>query len=230
MSRFLRLGAPLLLALAAVLLLPHAWAVRPLWLLVTALHEAGHGAMAVLLGGTVTSFHVNLDAGGWCGYTIEPTLLKTLLVAGAGYTGSLLAGLSMLWLAAWSRHDRWFLAALGAVLLYLSWLCLSSLSLFGTLFCAGTGLGFLVLARLPLGGVHDFLLRLVGAFCAFLSVLDIKDDLVDRTVAESDGSAIARVLHLPASWVGMGWLVAATVLLAAGLWFSFKAERGGAKG
>lgn len=227
MKRALRILAPLLLALAAVLFFSHAWAVRPLWLLVTALHEAGHGLMAVLLGGTITSFHVNLDAGGWCGYAIAPTFLNHLLVAGAGYTGSLVAGLAMLVVAAWTRHDRWFLAGLGAVLLYLSWLCLSSLSLFGTLFCAGTGLLFLVLSRLPLGAVHDFLLRLTGAFCAFLSIADIKDDLVDRTVPGSDGAVIAQTLHLPASWVGMVWMALAVLLLAAGLWLAFRLEERG---
>lgn len=224
--RAVRSLLPLLLALGTVLFLPHALAVRPLWLLVTALHEASHGLAAVLLGGRITSFHVNADAGGWCGYVIEPTFLRTLLVAGAGYTGSLLAGLAMVAAAAWTRRDRWFLAILGGVLLALAWLCLSSLSLFGTLFCAGTGLGFLVLSRLPLGALHDFLLRLTGGFCAFLSVADLKDDLVDRTVAQSDGSAIARALHLPAAAVGWGWLVLALALLAAGLWLSFRLERG----
>lgn len=225
MNRLLAL-LPLAIAAAAVVLFPHSMAVRPLWLLVTALHEACHGLMAVLLGGTITSFHVNMNAGGWCGYSIEPSFLKTLLVAGAGYTGSLVVGGGLLVIAARSRHDRWFLAILGLVLLYLSWLCLKSAGLFGTLFCAGTGLGFLVLAKLPLGAVHDFLLRLTGAACAFLAVRDIKDDLVDRTVKGSDGDVIATALHMPAFAVGVVWLSLAALLLGFFLLLAFQVDRG----
>lgn len=225
MNRLLAL-LPLVLAAVAVLFFQHAAAVRPLWLLVTALHEACHGLMAVVLGGTITSFHVNMDAGGWCGYSIEPSFLKSLLVAGAGYTGSLIVGGLLLVIAARSRHDRWFLAILGLALLYLSWLCLKSAGLFGTLFCAGTGLGFLVLAKLPLGAVHDFLLRLTGSACAFLAVRDIKDDLVDRTVKGSDGDVVASSLHMPAFAVGVVWLGLAALLLGFFLLLAFQVDRG----
>jgi predicted small integral membrane protein len=217
---------PLALAAVAVTFFSDAVAVRPLWLLVTALHEACHGLMAVALGGTITSFHVNANAGGWCGYVIEPSFLKTILVAGAGYTGSLVVGGLLLVVAARSRQDRWFLLLLGLILLYLAWLCLKSASLFGILFCAGTGLSFIVLARLPLGAVHDFLLRLTGAACAFLSVRDIKDDLVDRAVKGSDGDAIASALHIPAYLVGLAWLGLAGFLLALFLFWSYRVDRG----
>lgn len=222
-----RLLPPLLLALLAFAF-PHSLAVRPLWLLVTALHEGCHGLAAVALGGTITSFHVNLDAGGWCGYSIAPSFLNTLIVASAGYTGSLLAGGAMFVLAAWSRHDRWFLAALGGVLLYLSWLCLTSVSLFGTLFCAATGMVYLVLAKLPLGQVHDFLLRFTGLACALISLRDIKDDLVDRTVPGSDGYVISQTLHLPAHFIGLVWLGVAVLVLGALIVLSVRLEAGAA--
>ena len=218
---------PLLLALAAVFF-SHSLVVLPLWLLVTALHEACHGLAAVVLGGHVTSYHVNMDAGGWCGYTIVPSLFRTVVVAGAGYTGSVLIGGSLLVVAARSRHDRWFLAALGALLVFLSLLCLTSASWFGTAFCAATGTLFLVLAKLPLGNAHDFLLRLVGLSCAFMGAWDIKDDLVDRTVSGSDGDVIAQTLHLPPFVVGVIWLSGAVVLILLFLRWSVQHERGAA--
>ena len=223
--RVKRLLAPLLFALAAFFF-PDSMAVRPLWLLVTALHEACHGLVATLLGGTITSFHVNMNAGGWCGYSMPDSLWRTLLVASAGYTGSLVVGGLLLVAAARTRHDRWFLGALGLVLLYLSWLCLTSASLFGTLFCASTGVVFLVLARLRLGAVHDFLLRTIGLSCALMATRDIKDDLVDRTVQGSDADAIARLLHVPTYPVGVAWLVVATLLVGFFLWWAIKVDSG----
>jgi predicted small integral membrane protein len=176
------------------------------------------------LGGTITSFHVNLDAGGWCGYSIRPGFFNTLIVAAAGYTGSFLAGGLLFVLAAWSRRDRWYLGILGGVLLYLSWLCLTSASLFGTVFCAATGIVYLVLAKLPLGGAHDFLLRLTGISIALISLSDIKDDLVDRTVAGSDGYVISQTLHLPAHFIGLVWLGVGVIMMGVLLFLSVKVE------
>jgi hypothetical protein len=128
--------------------------------------------------------------------------------------------------AARSRLDRWFLAALGVLLLVLSYLCLRSAGLFGTGFCAVTGGAFLVLAKLELGRAHDFLLRLVGLSCASMAAWDIKDDLVDRTVAGSDADAIASMLHVPTLWVGVAWLALAVVLLGVFLRWAARVERG----
>lgn len=199
---------------------------RPLWLLVTALHEASHGLAAVLLGGEITSFHVNLDAGGWCGYRMAPSFFRELMVASAGYTGSLLIGGILLVIASATKKDRWVLAAFGLVLLYLSWLCLKSAGLFGTLFCAATGAAFIGLARAPLGQVHDFILRTVALCCMFMAAWDVKDDLVDRTVEGSDGYVIAHMLHVPSLWVGVGWLVVSIVLAILFLRWSAKVEKG----
>lgn len=199
---------------------------RPLWLLVTALHEASHGLAAVLLGGEITSFHVNLDAGGWCGYRMAPSFLRTLVVASAGYTGSLVIGGLLLVTAAATKKDRWVLAAFGIVLLYLSWMCLKSAGVFGTLFCAATGMAFLGLARAPLGQVHDFLLRTVALCCMFMAAWDVKDDLVDRTVEGSDADVIAKMFHVPTLWVGVAWLVVSVVLLGLFLRWSAKVEKG----
>lgn len=217
---------PALLIAVLALVFSHSWFVRPLWLLVTALHEASHGAMAILLGGRIVSFQVNLDAGGWCGYQMSPDLWRKLLVAAAGYSGSLCIGGFLLVIAAWTRRDRYFLAALGILLLVLSWLCLVSAGWFGTAFCAGTGALFLVLARLELGQVHDFLLRTIAASCMTMAAWDVKDDLVDRTVAGSDADVIASLLHVPTLWVGICWLVASLVAGGFFLRWSAKVERG----
>ncbi|HNY32772.1 MAG TPA: M50 family metallopeptidase [Fibrobacteria bacterium] len=199
---------------------------RPLWLLVTALHEASHGLAVVMLGGEITSFRVNLDAGGWCGYRMEPSYLRELIVASAGYTGSLLIGGILLVLASATKKDRWVLAAFGLLLIYLSWLCLKNAGWFGTLFCAGTGLAFLGLARASLGQVHDFVLRTVALCCMLMAAWDVKDDLVDRTVEGSDGYVISKILHIPSLWVGVAWLVVSIALVALFLRWSAKVEKG----
>jgi hypothetical protein len=98
-----------------------------------------------------------------------------------------------------------------------------------TWFGMGFGLLFgtaMVLAAwwLP-GAVNDLLLRFLGLASVLYAVIDIKEDLISRTVPGSDAYAMSRELFLPPVFWGVLWMVLA---LAAAALFLYLAGRGDA--
>jgi hypothetical protein len=203
--------------LLATLLFWNSPVLYPVKAFVVLLHELGHGAAAVLTGGTIDRIELSADLGGVCwsrgGWR--------LLVLPAGYLGSMLFGGLILLAASRSRHDRLLAAGLGLALLVLT------IVFVRTLFGIGFGLLFgtalvLVASWLP-GAVNDLLLRFLGLASVLYAVIDIKEDLISRSVPGSDAYAMSRELFLPPVFWGVLWMVLA---LAAAALFLYLAGRG----
>ena len=191
----------------------------PLRVFVVLLHELGHGLAAVLTGGTIERIAVNADLSGVCwsrgGWR--------LVILPAGYLGSMLFGGLILVAAARLRHDRLLAALLGLAVLALSAVFVRTA--FGLLFGLGFGAGLVAAAVVLPAAVNDLLLKTLGLTSVLYAVIDIKEDLITRTVAGSDAYAMSRELGLPPVFWGLVWITLALVAALLVLWIAARGER-----
>ncbi len=189
----------------------------PIKVFVVLLHELGHGLAAVISGGRIVRIELSANLGGVCwsqgGWR--------LLVLPAGYIGSMVLGGMILLSAARTRHDKLIstLVGVGTVLVTL----LFVRSLFGFAFGLGFGAAMIAAGRLLPEKINDLWLKFLGLTSAMYAVIDIKEDLISRTVPGSDAYAMAEILPLPPTFWGVLWLIIALVV---GAWLVVVAARG----
>ena len=185
--------------------------VYPVKVLVVLFHEVSHGLMAVLTGGKVESITVDSDLGG----LMTARGGRTLAILPAGYLGSMAWGAALELGAAWTSQRRLISFLLGAALVAVTLVYVRSA--FGL--ASGLLFGFLlVLAGVRLSeGFNDVLLSFLGLTSMLFALLDIRDDLVSRTVAGSDAAVFSQYLPLPpvvwgVIWGGLALVVSVWVL------------------
>lgn len=198
-----------------------SWLLYPVKVFVVLLHELGHGVAAVLTGGEVLRIELSSDLGGVCwsrgGWR--------LAVLPAGYLGSMLFGGLILVAASRVREDALLAAGLGVGVLALTLALVRTPFgvLFGLLFGAALLLAAWVLPRVA----NDLLVKFLGLTSILYAVIDIKEDLIVRTVPGSDAHAMSRELFGPPIFWGGLWMLLA---LAAAVVFLVLAARGSGSG
>ena len=205
-----RLLLPLGLGLLA-LLLWDTFVVYPFRLFVVFLHEISHGLGAVVTGGEIVSIGLGFDEGGVC-------LTRggsRFVVLNAGYLGSLLWGAFFLVLGAKRRQARSVIGAVGLFALVVTLLYVRTW--FGFFYGLAAGLALVAVASRLKPVVSEVLLATLGATSCLYAVWDVASDVLLRTVAQSDASALARLTGVPALlwgvlWIGLSLAVLGTVL------------------
>lgn len=203
-----RLGLIAGLFVAALVLWPTPL-LFPVKVLVVFAHELSHGLAAVLTGGSIDRIELSPALGGVC-YTRGGW---RVVILSAGYLGSCAFGGALLWSASRTRFDREISRALGAALLVVTVVWVRSL--FG--FASGLLFGGLLLAsgtRLP-ERFNDALLSFIGLTSMMYAIIDIKEDLLVRTVPCSDAYQLSLILPLPPALWGLIWAGLSVGMLAA---------------
>jgi hypothetical protein len=185
----------------------------PVKLFVVVLHEMSHGLAAVLCGGRIVEIKIDPRIGGLCTSMIPGGSLTHIFVASAGYLGSMFWGALILIIGARSRYDRYISLVIGLVVLFLTLLYVREL--FGFVFCTLFGLFMLASFRFLPDWWNDGMVKFLGMSSCLYAIVDIKEDLIDRSGIGSDADAIARMLGFPALSVAIGvlWIIAALVIL-----------------
>lgn len=183
----------------------------PIRIFVVLLHELGHALAAVLTGGSVVRIELVAAEGG----TAWTQGGSRFLVLNAGYLGSLLFGVAILYA---SRRTRWapptlFVIAavvLGVTLFYLR-------PLFSFSFAYGVGASAALWALVRYGGpeLQRFVLHLLGVFSCLYAFFDIRDDILnlDRLGGVSDATMLAELTFIPSFVWGIAWIGASLALL-----------------
>jgi hypothetical protein len=109
--------------------------------------------------------------------------------------------------AARMRRDSRLAVVLGLAVLAITLLLVRTL--FGVLFGLGFGIVLLASARWLPDAVNDLLLKFLGMASVLYAAIDIKEDLIDRTVPGSDAYAMSRELFLPPVFWGALWMALA---------------------
>ncbi|HNS09824.1 MAG TPA: M50 family metallopeptidase [Candidatus Ozemobacteraceae bacterium] len=193
---------PLVLFLVAVYFWDSA-IVLPIKYLTVFFHELSHGLAAVFTGGSIVRIELNANQGGVCWTTGG----IRFIVISAGYLGSLLWGCLILLGAVKTRFDQQITAGLGVLLLGVTLIWVRNLE--GIIICVLTGFGLLALAAYSNEKICDQFLKFLGLTSCFYVLIDIKEDLIDRSVRGSDAYKIGEMLFMPDWLVGIVWLLIA---------------------
>lgn len=203
----------------AVLLLWDFAFLYPIKIFVVLVHEAGHGLAALLTGGSIERIEITPDLGGVCwsrgGWR--------LLVLPAGYLGSMAFGGLLLILAARTRHDRYISMVLGALVVVLTLLYVRNG--FGFLFGLLFGVAMVAAGKFLSEQLNDVFLKFLGLTSSLYAIIDIKEDLISRTVPGSDAYAMAQELLLPPVFWGVLWIAIALLATCAFVWIAVTSKK-----
>ncbi len=174
--------------------------VLPLKLFVVFLHEISHGVAAVASGGRIERILIDLDQGGAC-HCGGGSPFVTL---SAGYLGSLAWGLGLTWMARFDRAAPWTVAAVGAATGLITLAFVRSMA--GFLFGLAFAVLLLVASRQLPGRWNARLLYALGLTSCLYAILDIKSDILDRPMIDSDARMLAELTGVPTVVWGFLWI------------------------
>lgn len=231
--------ALLLTVVAAAVVSLFLWdtlAIYPFRLLVTLMHETGHGLAAKLVGGHVVSVTISPREGGLTMSAYEPTLLKRMIVSSSGYVGSSLAGALLLVGAGRMRSGRTLLWGLVVWLLVVAfvWVPFFPPEIQGGAakasgFSRTDGLftmGFVVVVAAALGLIASkapvLMRQITVVWIATLSCLSALQDVkglfgYGLSGSGSDADNMSQITHLPAALWAAAWMLLSLAAIAFGL-------------
>jgi hypothetical protein len=201
----------------------------PFRILVTFVHEAGHGLTAVLTGGTFYTFQLYGDGSG-VAYTSGGS---TFLIPQMGYLGAALFGAILLY--ATNRVRNVNLVSLGTgvffigvALIFASRSTGSIMGLAGTLFALASGfaigVGFLALGRHGTRKTNLFALNAVAFIVGFNAINDVWSLMGNRSVTiqnvPNDALAIATATRTPVEFWIILWTLLALVMMGISVYFA----------
>jgi len=190
----------------------HNPALAPFKLLVVLMHESGHAAASLLVGGSVKSIVVMPNEGGLTQSLIPATMLRRIIVSSGGYVGSTISGCVLLLVAARSKEARWPLLALAGWTTALIVLWVRDLFTLG--FALAWTLLLVAAARFAPPLLRRGLLVFTATFSALYAIFDIKDDLLRFGPAVgSDADHLAEITFIPAIVWGVGWGLLSLLIL-----------------
>lgn len=192
--------------------------VYPLKVLTVFFHEISHGLGAIVTGGSIKEINLSPAQGGLC-WTAGGW---RFVVLPAGYLGSMIFGGVILVAASRTDFDRQIMQVLGIVLLIISILYVRPFLSFGFGFGVATSLGMLGLASYASKSLNDLSLKLIGLTSCLYAVLDIKSDLIDRDIPESDASRFAELFGGTSYMWGIVWML---IAIASSVYFFTMATR-----
>ncbi len=195
--------------------LPVIW---PLKVLVVFLHEASHALAALLTGGRVDEISLSVLEGGH----VISRGGNLFLIISAGYLGSLLLGSALFIFGLHTTWDRTMVAGLGVIMIALALIYMREL--FPLVFCLGTGVVLLGVARFLDQRVSDLVLRIIGLTSMIYVPYDIFSDTILRSHLNSDARIMSQMIGGPTLFWGVLWLVISVVVVAAVLRYALTAS------
>ncbi|HLP61563.1 MAG TPA: M50 family metallopeptidase, partial [Candidatus Deferrimicrobium sp.] len=171
----------------------------PIKLFVVALHELSHGVAAVLVGGRIEHINIDQRIGGYCAFSLPASagFFKQAFVATAGYLGSMIWGAAILMTVSRSRFHREITFIAGILMMVISFYVIRTGALFGIVFCFSFTLFLFAAHRWFAPMFHKIFLKFLGLTSCLYVLIDIKEDLIDRTGIGSDADRIAQMMGMP---------------------------------
>ena len=208
MDKWLWLAAAVSLALSLT-----PWgelALYPFKLFTTWVHECGHAAMAVLVGGRVASITISPDTSGLTRSLVPAAALAQGLVASAGYLGSSIVGCLLLRAARVPKRAKPILLTVGALMVITVVLWVRNL--FGVVVVAAWAVFLIFVSRRATGKPLRFVLSLLAIQVALNAVYDIRALFFIRG-QPTDAETMAQLFVLPSWFWATTWMALSVLLL-----------------
>ena len=185
----------------------------PIKLMTVFFHELSHGIVAILTGGKIIGISLNINQGGVCSHQGG----IPLIVASAGYLGSLLWGSGILLASLKKGYNKWLCQAIAVFFIVATGLWVRDIQAIAITVTIAVSLLY-ISANLKEKYCSIFL-KYISLISCFYVVLDIKEDLLDRTVPLSDAYQISKRIFpsfmvSPGSYIiGLLWMAIAIFIL-----------------
>ncbi len=198
----------------------------PFRLFVTFVHEGGHAVAALVTGNSVQSLSVAMNGSGET-YTTQGGLFSQMLIASAGYLGSMTFGALLLVLIREAIAARVVLAGSAMFVLALTIVfglikpIVAGGALSGIPFTVVAGVvlsvGLVALARLASPRVAAFFVSALAVQCVLNALLDLKTVFFLSSPfsagAQTDAQNMANATHVPAIFWTVLWIAIAFGIL-----------------
>ena len=198
-------GLFLLTMFALVLTFWNNPVIYPIKLFTVLLHELSHGLAAVVSGGSIIEIEISKKVGGHCitcgGY--QP------LIASAGYLGSMILGGFIMLSASIEKASKSISMGIAIALIILTAIYIRNT--FGVVFTLSFAVFLFVSGRFLPEFINSLVLRFLGIVSSLYAVIDIKEDLIDRTVLISDASRMSELFFFPPKFWGILWIIIAFI-------------------
>ena len=211
------------------------WIVYPIRLFVTFIHESGHALVAVLTGGSVQSLTISADTSGLT-YSAPSGFFGGLLTSSAGYLGTTVAGVLMLFLIRKRFSPNKILTAQGlfVAMMLVVFTLVSPLfnflslqvavsSVVFTLFAGGAlAAGLIALGIFASPRIANFAVAFLAVQCLLNAVTDqltlfmINSPFRSSDIA-NDAANMANATHLPGIFWVVIWIGISIVMISLGL-------------
>ena len=181
-------------------------------------HELSHGLAAILTGGRIVGINININQGGVCYH--QGGIF--LIVASAGYLGSLLWGSGILLASLKKGINCWLTRAIAVLLIIVTGLWIRNIQAIAI--TVTTAVALLYISANIKEEYCSIFLKFISIISCFYVIYDIKDDLLDRTVSMSDAYQISKSIFPPfmvsagSYIIGLFWLAIAIFVM----WKVFK--------
>lgn len=181
--------------------------VYPIKIFIVLMHEINHAIIAIFTGGSVESIRFSLNLSGL-------TITKggnLLLIASAGYLGSLILGVLLYLSADMMRLRKWLTAGLSITILVVTVnLIEGGVQIFLSLLIA---LFFFILPRYINEKFIKLFLKFIGLTSCLYVLVDIKQDLLTTTLRETDTQILEYILGVPALLIGFIWFIVSIIVV-----------------
>jgi hypothetical protein len=192
-------------------------ALYPIKLFVVLLHELSHAGAALLTGGEILSIEINELIGGFCQYRGG----NRLVVASAGYLGSLLWGGLILIVASRTNASRKLGTLIAAMMIVAALLWIRNT--FGILYTVGSAVLLFVMCRFLPSWMVRILMQFLGTASCLYVIVDIYEDVSQEG---SDANTLAELTGIPAMFWGVIWGMIALGMIFYSFYLAGKAPRG----
>lgn len=193
--------------------------VYPIKLFVVLLHEQCHALAAILTGGKIESMNIGFDLGGSC----QASGGNAIVIASAGYLGSLVLGLLFFLSPNNIKIGKWIVLILSLLIFIFTLLTIKSIVF---ILIAALLVGILVTASFYMSiPIVSIFVRAFGLLSAVYVLFDIKDDLIETKNVITDASIISNLTGIPEIVYGLGWFLISLMLLIFAVRFSYAEKK-----
>lgn len=193
--------------------------VYPIKLFVVLLHEQCHALAAILTGGSIESMNIGFDLGGTC----QASGGNAIVIASAGYLGSLVLGLLFFLSPNNIKIGRWIVLSLSLLIFIFTLITIKSIVF---ILIVALLVGILVAASFYMSvPIVSILIRAFGLLSAIYVLFDIKDDLLQTQNVITDASIVSNLTGIPDVAYGLIWLVISLIFLVLAVKFSYAEKK-----
>ena len=196
------------LLLAIVFIFWNSIILYPFRLLVVLIHECGHAIATIATGGRVLEIRINPNEGG---VAITQGGIRWIVLS-AGYLGSAIFGVLILYLSLFRNVRRYILKGLGVIILLVILFYVRDLFTLG--YSLVTALVLIFIGIKSNATLELYLLQFLGITSSLYALFDIRSDLLHLSPNPmSDASQLAQITFIPALIWGILWAILSVFLI-----------------